>query len=127
MVLGNGDVIIVHDHNKNNPYIQLEDLSVGENVRVYKAGVSRYEHVKNVQDIAHISNWIDGNFYGLFDQDSENIVTKKGLRVENLSVNNIYAENLDYEKVQLKVDGNEVVSVITSISETNGIISVEAT
>ena len=67
MVLGNGDAIIVHDHGNNRIKIPVDELVFGENYKVYKAGVSRYEHVKNKQDISQISNWIDGNFYGLFD------------------------------------------------------------
>ena len=46
------------------------------------------------------------------------------LSAHEISVDILSAMNLNYEKVDLSVEGNEVVSVITSISETNGIISV---
>jgi hypothetical protein len=42
LVVGNGDVVIIHDHS-NKLIIDVEELEVGKNVYVLKAGVSRYE------------------------------------------------------------------------------------
>lgn len=73
LLLGNGDVLVVHDHS-NSEYVALSDLLVatdenpisGGNVYILKAGVSRYEfeaefeaEAKNRRDDdAFISAWI---------------------------------------------------------------------
>ena len=173
--VGNGDIIIIKSHGYE-PYINVDDISLANGtLYLLKAGVSRYEHEKNTDDITRISNWIDASFTGFPDDSQTNIITKKDVVVDDslsarnvssesitsesswlsdsyisnltaknsqisnatvsnltvdvisareISVNVISALNLNYGKVDLKDDGEEVVSVITSISETNGIISV---
>lgn len=73
LLLGNGDVLVVHDHS-NSEYVALSDLLVatdenpisGGNVYILKAGVSRYEFEaeakKHEDDDAFISAWIKRNF-----------------------------------------------------------------
>ena len=73
LLLGNGDVIIVHDHS-NAEYIDLSNLLVatdenpisGGNVYILKAGVSRYEFEaeakQRADDDNFISSWIISNF-----------------------------------------------------------------
>ena len=69
LLLGNGDVLVVHDHS-NSEYVALSDLLVatdenpisGGNVYILKAGVSRYEFEAEAKnrgnDDAFISAWI---------------------------------------------------------------------
>ena len=73
LLLGNGDVLVVHDHS-NSEYVALSDLLVatdenpisGGNVYILKAGVSRYEFEAEAKnrgnDDAFISAWIKQNF-----------------------------------------------------------------
>lgn len=126
LVVGNGDIVIIHDHG-NKLSIEVEDLEVGKNVFVIKAGVSRYEFEKNVDDISYISNWIDSNFKNFDDKDSELIETKKGISSEYVYVDHLSANNLKAEVTSLiSVDSTPVAKIITGIGETNGIIKVSS-
>jgi len=92
LVVGNGDVVIIHDH-QNNRIVNAADLSVGKNVFVLKAGVSRYEYEKNVDDIATISNWIDQNF-GEFPENPENTLARKSLVISSSVSANVVSANI---------------------------------
>lgn len=73
LLLGNGDVLVVHDHS-NSEYIELSNLLVatdenpisGGNVYILKAGTSRYEFeaevAKRIENDNFISSWIERNF-----------------------------------------------------------------
>lgn len=82
LVVGNGDVVIIHDHS-NRLIIDVDDLEVGKNVYVLKAGVSRYE----------------------FEELRPGLTT---------------------EYIPLSVEGQDAVSVITGVKETDGILHISA-
>jgi len=87
LVVGNGDVVVVHDHDDNVRDIPVSELTVGVNVEVLKAGVSRYEYEKAVLDISATSAWIDGNFKN-FPAVSNKMETKNDVVVDKeLSAN----------------------------------------
>ena len=116
--VGNGDIIILHSHG-DEPYINVEDINLTNGtLYLLKAGVSRYEYEKNVDDIACISDWIDANFTGFPDKDQELIETKKNVVIDNsLSVENLSS------KSGIINDLTSDNSIITNLSSDNSIIS----
>lgn len=129
LVLGNGDVAIIHSHS-NDQYIRLDDLVVGENVFVQKCGASRYEYQKLVDDLSTTSSWIDSKF-GAFPDNSSILDAKVDVRVSgdlsvsNLFVDTISAVNLSIDQIDFK-DENDIVSVITNLKEDKGIVQLTA-
>ena len=93
LTVGNGDIVIIHDH-ADKLKINLDNISIGDNVYVVKAGVSRYEYEKTVSkklkissDVNEISNWMDDNFVGFLNFESGQITPKKDvILTSNLSV-----------------------------------------
>lgn len=93
LTVGNGDIVIIHDHAEKLK-INLDKISIGDNVYVVKAGVSRYEYEKTVSkklkissDVNEISNWMDDNFVGFLNFESGQITPKKDvILTSNLSV-----------------------------------------
>lgn len=93
LTVGNGDIVIIHDHS-DKLKINLDNISIGDNVYVVKAGVSRYEYEKTVSkklkissDVNEISNWMDDNFVEFLNFEFGQITPKKDvILTSNLSV-----------------------------------------
>lgn len=51
VLVGPGDSIVIHDHELSTVEIPIDDLSVGKNVYIHKAGVSHYDHINLSSDL----------------------------------------------------------------------------
>lgn len=82
LVVGNGDVVIVHAHDDARE-IAVDDLQVGTNLYVLKAGVSRYEYESEVRNTNCVSDFIDANFGNFPDKDAEIIEPRKSVSISS--------------------------------------------
>ena len=82
LVVGNGDVVIVHSHDDARK-IAVNDLQVGKNLHVLKAGVSRYEYESEVRNTNCISDFIDANFGNFPGKDAEIIEPRKSVSISS--------------------------------------------
>lgn len=84
LLLGNGDILIVHDHS-NRRFVPLSDLTYAENgignIYLIKTGVSRYEFEdeakKRADETNFISSWIISNFVNVEDDSYDSTTTFK--------------------------------------------------
>lgn len=124
LLLGNGDVLVVHDHS-NSEYIELSNLLVatdenpisGGNVYILKAGTSRYEFeaeaAKRIENDNFISSWIEQNFA---NTGAESYALTTTLKQAVSADNNLSVANDAFVLNDLSVAGS-LTSKVADISE----------